>query len=204
MTYLAHETVHISLVCPAQAARLCLFYYTILELAAPHCCVLKPHLMTTCTAFLSPNLGQGWRRGAGSLVVNWSGEHCGGVGAKIRAQPAMHWQSLMEPSSVIKPEFEPLYKRQCRQSLSQFFFIIPQFKVVSTVSDVSNSGLRAASKCSGSAQSIGRWDCLGRPYIVPWKTVSIEAQMEFIPTVLEKGAQKTLTKPQNHNTDVQK
>lgn len=100
----------------------------------------------------------------------------------------LYWQSLMEPSFKMKPEFEPVYKRQGRQSLSQPFFIIPQFKVVSSISDVSNSGFRAASKGSSSAQSIWRWGCLRRPYILPWKTVSIEAQIKFINTVPVKGA----------------
>lgn len=55
------------------------------------------------------------------LVVNWAGEDCGCVRAKIHALPVMCWQSLMEPSFKMKPEFEPVYKRQCRQSLSQPF-----------------------------------------------------------------------------------
>lgn len=71
---MAHKTINISLVCTAQAARLCLFYHTSLELAAAHWCMMKANLQTTSTAFLPPNLDQGCRRGTGCLVVNWAGD----------------------------------------------------------------------------------------------------------------------------------
>lgn len=193
MTYVAHNTINISLVCPAQAARLCLFYHTSLELAAAHCSVLEPNLLTTCTAFLPPNLEQRCRRGTGCLVVNWAGD-----GLELRF---VHSQWYVGRAWWSLPSKSSLSLSQCmkhsadKASVSPFSSSLSlkgcfQFQMFPTVgsSDVSDSGFRAASKGSSSAQSIGRWVCLGRPYIVPWKTVSIEAQTKLISTVLAKGA----------------